>query len=401
MGCGCGPEACCSCFFGAKAGGGVLSARLRHVPREPLVTLLDVGSAFVVTFWIMCKLETLITCTTAVMSTLLYWWYAEHLSINLSWTLVSFAVVFPLTMALRQAFGRRETALATLARFRGQAVNVLCAHMYWDWFGTNDYVGRQEGKSKADHAAYPVTNEHMMQVHKLLQRVLNALEAYLLLPRSLRARTMYCGPCGDAEREEVEGLETEAAIGIETLLGRLHGATETLKRGGLPGNEGSRINQYLMFLSRDWEQLRALKQYRTPQAMRSFSRVMIHTLPTFYGPYFIYVAKTDSRSDSAVGFACVFAVLISLFLTGLFLVENVLENPFGIKSLDTVRVQRDIDGLRKHLRRVMDDYLQSRPWNADDELAMKWDDTAIVGRESGLVHVTDRTLTDRTPGSPG
>jgi hypothetical protein len=39
----------------------------------------------------------------------------ERLAANINWTFFSFAVVFPLTFALNEAFKRRELALSNLA----------------------------------------------------------------------------------------------------------------------------------------------------------------------------------------------------------------------------------------------------------------------------------------------
>eukprot|EP01062_Namystynia_karyoxenos_P069236 TRINITY_DN6472_c0_g1_i1.p1 TRINITY_DN6472_c0_g1~~TRINITY_DN6472_c0_g1_i1.p1 ORF type:complete len:421 (+),score=67.67 TRINITY_DN6472_c0_g1_i1:86-1348(+) len=382
----------CECCFGSS-GSGPLAARLNTVPHTVLGLLLDLGAAFAVTWSTFWYLEVLLSCTTAVMSTLIYWWYGSYLAVNLSWTLVSFAVILPLTMSLQQAFRRRELAIAALARFRGSATNVFVAHMWWNWPSWEDYDGRLKGRIKKDAPEYPITTQHIKQVRTLMFRLSHALEAFLLLPRSMRARAWYGGNCGRAEYFQVEALEAEGASAIDLFLGRLHGATETLKKGGLPATEASRINNYLNAMSRDWELLRALKRYRTPQAMRSFSRVVIHLLPVFYGPYFVWVAKGDSGDGSALGIACTYAVLISLFLSGLFLVENGLENPFSTRSLDTVRVENDFATFRESLVNLLDDWSRSQDWDRDDELGIKWDNrdySALPGSPGHERHPADR-----------
>ena len=45
----------------------------------------------------------------------------ERLSANLNWTLPSFAIVFPLTFSLNEAFKRRELALLNLAQMKARS----------------------------------------------------------------------------------------------------------------------------------------------------------------------------------------------------------------------------------------------------------------------------------------
>ena len=45
----------------------------------------------------------------------------ERLSANINWTFFSFAVVFPLTFSLNEAFKRRELALAQLAQMKARS----------------------------------------------------------------------------------------------------------------------------------------------------------------------------------------------------------------------------------------------------------------------------------------
>jgi hypothetical protein len=49
------------------------------------------------------------------------------LSANINWTFFSFAVVFPLTFSLNEAFRRREVALMTMAQMKARARAALSA----------------------------------------------------------------------------------------------------------------------------------------------------------------------------------------------------------------------------------------------------------------------------------
>ena len=55
----------------------------------------------------------------------------RRLSFNLSWTLLSTAIVFPLTMTLSETFKRREAALCQLASFKANVTSYYISHEDW------------------------------------------------------------------------------------------------------------------------------------------------------------------------------------------------------------------------------------------------------------------------------
>jgi hypothetical protein len=105
---------------------------------------------------------------------------------------------------------------------------------------------------------------------------------------------------------------------------RLTTYDERLKTAGLPATEVSRLRQYERFMGEAMENLRMLKMYRTPQALRSFARIFTLILPAFYAPTFAQLAK-DVQS---LGMGIVFGLLIVFGLSGLFESIQVLEDPF-------------------------------------------------------------------------
>eukprot|EP01064_Diplonema_japonicum_P013925 TRINITY_DN21462_c0_g1_i2.p1 TRINITY_DN21462_c0_g1~~TRINITY_DN21462_c0_g1_i2.p1 ORF type:complete len:418 (+),score=46.92 TRINITY_DN21462_c0_g1_i2:572-1825(+) len=345
---------------------------------------LDLWSAFAVFAKYVCSAETLLALTTSILSVLIYDRYGQHLSTDMSWTLISFTVIFPLTMSITQAFVRRDDALKSLASIRGLLCNIISAHLRWNWVGSDKmYNGRmvpttvQALDSTEEHR---IQQTHSIEAQNLILELCEAIRGYLLVPRKGRARHVYTS-CGQEEGKWVEWAEEVGAEKVSKLIGRLHGATETLKSKGLPPNEASRINQYLYFLTREWETIRTLKEYRTPQAMRSFSRVTIQTLPMFYGPYFLHLSKGDSMTEGNVGFACVFSGLITVFMCSLLLVQTSLENPFDTQSLDTVKIDVEIGRTRRLLLSLCDDVVydwRSLPPDlsaqSPEELSFKHDD---------------------------
>jgi hypothetical protein len=76
---------------------------------------------------------------------------------------------------------------------------------------------------------------------------------------------------------------------------RLSVLSENFKRAGLPSGEASRIRQYERFMGEAIENLRMIKNYRTPQTLRSFARIFTTLLPPFFAPTYAQIAKVRPR----------------------------------------------------------------------------------------------------------
>ena len=57
-----------------------------------------------------------------------------------------------------------------------------------------------------------------------------------------------------------------------SALRRLSMLCEDKKKAGMPANEAARVNQYGMYMHKHINLLTNLKEYRTPQVLRSMSR---------------------------------------------------------------------------------------------------------------------------------
>ena len=94
---------------------------------------------------------------------------------------------------------------------------------------------------------------------------------------------------------------------------RLSALCENFKRAGLPSGEASRIRQYERFLGESIENLRMIKNYRTPQTLRSFARLFTTLLPPFFAPTYAQIA--------VVRFICLYA-FVSSFLVLIYLTSS-------------------------------------------------------------------------------
>ena len=336
---------------------------LRLKPNAVWAYVLDLLAALAVFVDHILTLDTLLSTTMAIASVLVCYHYGLVLTMAMNFGILSVGVIFPLSLSISQAFARREAALRSLVQFRCFAVCIFSAHRLWDWDGGN---GRR----------LHVPPEHVAGVRQLLQSLFSAICTYCLLPRGGHARYYYTA-CGVREAKELQTALDRQIRRVERAVGRLALANEAFKVAGLPSGEASRVSQYVQKMLEQWELLRAIKEYRTPNAMRAFARVYILVLPVLFAPYFVHIALETSDTwaggageGSRVAFACGIAATVSVMLAGLFSVELSMENPFS-PSLDAVRVQHELTQAAEALDRIDADASKEGAWleplDSDDE----------------------------------
>jgi hypothetical protein len=207
------------------------------------------------------------------------------------------------------------------------------SHALWDWGftpGVVDASGRT--KSTVDWL------DHSDQALTEIVRLTHDLSRFLTLPNSTRARhrVLYFGR-KEAARTNKVGFELFESSLVH--LGKLSALCEIMKREGLPPNEATRVRQWERLAQVDMEKIRAVKLYRTPQALRSFGRLFSVVLPPFFGPFYADLAV--QMSSLTLGLA--FAVITSIALTGLFETVSQFEDPFVISSrLDGIKVREEL-----------------------------------------------------------
>ncbi|OQR87518.1 hypothetical protein ACHHYP_08705 [Achlya hypogyna] len=287
---------------------------------------LDIYAACAILSLHLLSFETALVVAISVASTTVYFFLAVDFGANLSWTIVSFAIVAPMIMQIRQAFSRREVALDLLADVKALMCNVLLAHALWDW-GKNERMKLP-----------PI---HVLKTKRLLRGIVADIHRILTLPTFTRGRHQFTG-YGRGEAREYLQLFHSLSRRVTFTVQQLHLQVEVMKAVGLPANEASRINQYHWLLQARIEKLSNIKLYRTPQATRSFTRLFIMILPFFYGPYYVYIAKGGAGLRTNFAFALLLSVVTSLVMIGIFNVEKALEDPFTDEGLDGVKVPRAI-----------------------------------------------------------
>ena len=260
----------------------------------------------------------------------------------MSWTLLTFAVVTPLSASVGMAFSRREKALAHLKSIRSAMMNSYLAHASWDWPNRGQpQSGRQactvlnsseKTQEKVDWVAYGD------DVLNGLLTLAEELSMMLLLPTFSRARHKVL-PKGRQEAHNIHVVSERIHKSLIGQVATLSAQCEYLKLQGLPGNEASRIRQWEQFILDGIEGLRMIKSYRTPQALRSYSRLLSVVIPPLFCPYYADLA----RSTGSLLLGILYSILTAVALSGLFDCVAQLEDPFfGHTSLDGVNVHEEL-----------------------------------------------------------
>ncbi|KAL7500656.1 hypothetical protein ACHAWT_009888 [Skeletonema menzelii] len=252
-------------------------------------------------------------------------------SIGMDWVILGFAVVTPLSLSVNISFRRRERALIEISKFRSFAFQLLLSHAVWDW-------------DKGGKASVPGIDwvAHTDEVLTELIAVGDELCRFLTLPSTSRSRHRMT----KSGRREAARTAEVAYMLYESLytqrMTRLALLSEKVKLAGLGASEASRIRQYERWIGDAIENLRMIKSYRTPQTLRSFTRIFSTLLPPFFAPTFAQLGFTTG----SLGYGITFAVITSLCLNALVEGIDILEDPFvGFVTLDGIDVREEFQVL--------------------------------------------------------
>ena len=251
----------------------------------------------------------------------------QRLAVNVSWAFISFAIIFPLTNSLNETFRRREQALVALGDVKAFLLSYYQAHRDWDWTTGN---GRRN-----------LPKNHVAQVRLVVALLVTDMRNVLTCPTTSR-QVHFHTVWGRKQRSRMGRIQRELLQRIANHFDRISLAVEELKYAGQPGNESSRMRQYVTLTMRAWERLKFIKKYRTPIATRAFARVYIFLHPIFWGPYYAHLLEQMLNVEvpgapkptlytvvCANLYVCVLSVLTSLAMMGLFNVRYRLEDPFS------------------------------------------------------------------------
>lgn len=332
--------------------------------------LLNLFACGVIVVRVMTTPDAILGVAIGVACTLVYWFYAPNLHVNMSWNVVSLAVIFPISQGIAMGFRRREDALHQFGQLSGCMIALWGAAFTW----TVAVEGEQV--RVLDRFADPA--ESRRALHNLAADLLTALVAYFDVKRWGRARqTLHC--CGGKrEQQELMAIAHEQRLVVDSGIAKLRHFTQALKARGLPGGEVHRLDSYVMQLGVAFERLTYLKEYRTPQAFRAFARVYTLFFGMLYGPYYVHLGRGASQDESNIGLSIAFAIAMQLAMSGLLNVFLGMEDPFYRTDwrgpqFDAIRVPEIVEIVRRQLLRIEREANRSwaeplckEPWCARD-----------------------------------
>jgi hypothetical protein len=266
---------------------------------------------------------------------------------NISTLLLSFATVTPLIASIQMAFSRRETALQALAKYRSSMYHLYMAQASWDWSECHKKKGRRGcvenmedmksvseengediGTTVGGDDANPQQIDWLEHADTLLCQLIHltdALSSYLALPISSRTHHR-ATKLGDKEAKVLAFTGRQIfALNTAGRIFMISQFTEACKYRGMPGNEASRIRQWEQYMSNSMENMRMIKEYRTPQSLRLFGRLFSIFLPPLYATEFAQIAI----NTGSIWLGCIVGAVTSLCLNALFECVRQIEDPFA------------------------------------------------------------------------
>lgn len=205
--------------------------------------------------------------------------------------LIGLAIVFPVVFSISSAFARREFALQRYSEFKGHLISIYFAFRYWPLDKNN-----QELTAKV--------RIELDKIFSLTSTMLLSLESW-----KQNEKIMY---------EHFKNLSIYVSE-LRTL--------------NVQSGEISRINQYISKIIISFDSMRSVYLYRTPLALRLFSRIFIFSFPLLYAPYFAAISKEYNPYLTYV-----MPLLYSFILISLNNIQEQLENPFDKIGLDDINI---------------------------------------------------------------
>jgi hypothetical protein len=207
--------------------------------------------------------------------------------------MLSIAIVFPIVFSINSAYQRREEALKSLAGIKGHLIALFLAVKHWG----------EEGK-KADSSLLVSTSLH-------LNNVLGEIKNYLI-------------------SENFREREFGVYHAMTSLSKNLQ-----LMRKYLASNEMSRINEYVSMMSVDFEELKIVREYRTPITLKTYSRSFIYSFPILFAPFF--ASTIEIFSFPIITYTI--PILYAFILISLINIQDHMEDPFDGIGEDDIKIQ--------------------------------------------------------------
>ena len=220
----------------------------KEIPFSDRVGLLQCGIEFWLSLRVLLKitatLESLVVILLSLASSVFFSYFQDKdggsLAAKLDFTILSISLVFPVTFLIQGGFQRRERAIVAMASLKASAVQYYMGVLIWNTHRKPNLDGYDE------------------RVYQILTACIRSMNVAIVQPTTTRRRHFFTKK-GVKFREEVMKRTALLNIDIRRKIYDLHLCINELKEEGLPGGEASRLEQYLLFFQREFEQLQAIK----------------------------------------------------------------------------------------------------------------------------------------------
>lgn len=297
-------------------------------------------------------------CLSLIACGAVYFCIKIKLYLTMDFAIMVTGLTFPIVFTVSQAFARREKAISMIAQLKA---SVVC--LYWhhrDWDQSENYpLSLGNNGNRWAREFRDVTIEFLRN----LGFYLSCDDYYESLSEkrlAARRRTLFsvlgndtrlqdnCASYVDRARQVEQRAPSETFLrNCYHCLSKMSAMNEylTYKSKYTRGGEGglSRTNQYLRYTMWFMEELRTIKEYRTPAMMRYGTGVLLHLVAFGLAPYFAhFCASGDGEiEDCPGGYAS--AIAFFLIMSMLYKIEIGMEDPFSKDGLDSVVYKLDTE----------------------------------------------------------
>jgi hypothetical protein len=244
-------------------------------------------------FWTIVDAHTVTVTVLALGSTYLCDQFG--LAADIPTGLIGVAIIFPIVFSINAAYRRREEALKNFATLKSHAMALFFAHRDWVPDGGGD--------------------QHAPRAREAVTGLLEKMRDYFTSGRP------------------VAGAEDPKLAEVYECFSTFSRSMETLRSAKVATGEISRANQYLRSMMIEFERMRNILAYRTPVALRAYSRVFLNIFPVLFGPYFAHLGQEYYASAGYL-----VAALYSMVLVSLDNIQERLENPFDSVGQDDLEL---------------------------------------------------------------
>ena len=226
-----------------------------------------------------------------VETVLVFFLYEKYkININVDYTIMSIAIVFPLVFSITSAYQRRQDAIDLYLEFRNKIIDL-----------TNIFYAVENIKAKDYN-----------QLFNLLQEVQSMLNTYLIESNSensfdqIREKRKEVLLIIDSHKKLFNEREKDSLIRVKNEL----------------------------FLSA--EKIRGIKIHGTPISLKKYCLLFIYFSPFLYNSQSILNIYDDESFLGTI--PLLFSLIVSFVLMALYNVQDYIENPFDQKGLDDLKI---------------------------------------------------------------